>query len=518
MKKMIQLLLAVLMLVQVLIPTTAFASEIEVDDVYGDSVEVEMEGIEEEDSWTDEELAEWDTLLADNDEVRDQSVDLFQLTQGNEAAAELQMRHLELYHDANDLREEDVLDLDFARAKEALVENTDGFETLVGRFKALMAVPEVEVPEVDAVVPEVTPDVEGVPGEVVEDEEVVVTPESTFTVTTVGSSNDSMLTSFTAPTGTVVRVWADIHVPFGRTVNWQSNVTGVAFTVNHTNHSATFMMPSSDVTITATLVPLPPPPPPVVRRRINVTANLRHGANLLMREYDEYDGYGDSFLTSHADFVVGSTVSLRASSPMQGYRFVRWEGPAGVVFANRTHRNTTFRVPAGTGTITVRAVYERRVARNPRRNRRQRMYLRNNTSFRRGPGSRYHLINSQARGRRVTILNNGRNGWRFVQVGSRRGWIRRNQLITPAAQRARVERERRAAERANQRRTRSTVFLRQRPNAAARNNLVGGSLRSSQVNANTSVTIVERRTIGLVRWVRIRAGNRTGWTLEISLR
>jgi len=275
-----------------------------------------------------------------------------------------------------------------------------------------------------------------------------------------------------------------------RFVRWHTTTAGITF-ANATSTQTTFRVPAgtsiANINVTAIFEPIP-------TRIVRVTANHNHMIAPHLR---------------HRNFITGDRVTLAAPAPRNGYRFVRWEG--NVTITNRTNRTTaSFRMPAS-GAVNVRAVYERRTAPNPRANRRQRMYLRNATAFRRGPGNSYHLQGSRARGTRATVLHNGRNGWRFVQIGNTRGWVRSNQLITPAANRRRIELE-------NTRRTRSITFLRQRPNVAASGNLVGGSLSNSRVNSGARVVIVQRRTINRVEWVRVRAGNRTGWTLYISLR
>lgn len=125
-KKGTHLLLALLMVIQILIPTTAFANEaeefqyadvnaVELVDLDTDEDEVELEieidDNEEYQSWTDAELADWDELLADNTEIRDHSVYLSEYTELNEDAEDLHSRHVALYEISGELREDDIFEM-----------------------------------------------------------------------------------------------------------------------------------------------------------------------------------------------------------------------------------------------------------------------------------------------------------------------------------------------------------------------------------------------------------------------
>ena len=63
----------------------------------------------------------------------------------------------------------------------------------------------------------------------------------------------------------------------------------------------------------------------------------------------------DLYETDSGSFLAGETVEISATAP-DGQRFVRWEGPDSVTFADATSENTTFEMPSGD--VTVTAIFE----------------------------------------------------------------------------------------------------------------------------------------------------------------
>ena len=481
-KKVTQSLLALLMLVQILVPTaTAFASETETYDddyVYGDAIELDGEDldldIEMDEAWANAELSEWAELLEANEEVRDQSVELYEMTQDNEAALALHSIHTQLYEEAVELREDDVFELEFAVAAEALTDNTEAFEALVEEFEALLeaeeATPEVEdvvdeeaAPEVDDVI------VEEAKPEVPEENEVAVTPATMHTVTVVGgASNAPGATSFQAEAGQSVRVWRDLAIPSGHRVTWASNVS-VTFT-DRTNGWADFVMPNGNVTITMAFV----------RNTGRLTVTRGTGGR--------------------TNAGAGVAVNISATVPT-GYVFSHWTrtGAFGT-FGNSSSRSTTF-TPSATlaqgFTTTVTPVFRpRRRTSSPTMNIRAQAVVNANTSLRSGPGTQYHpspfLGSNQTgrmnRGATVTVLNRG-GSWSYVRASNGRwGWLP-NSRLTRHTRTGII--------------TTSGTRLRNAPNT--------GSRRLATLSRNTQVTILAEGGSGRIGWVQVQAGRRTGW-------
>jgi len=190
----------------------------------------------------------------------------------------------------------------------------------------------------------------------------------------------------------------------------------------------------------------------------------------------------------------GSSRSIRANAPRTGYRFDRWATTTrGVRFSNARSATTTITMPSRNA--TVRAVFVPRVAANPASNIRRSGTIRNaNVPLRRGPGGAYHLNRRLRRGQQITVLNNGRNGWRFVQVGTSgvRGWVRSNQIaeITTAG----------------------IVIGNRVPMRTSANS--GTTL--ARLNRNTTITILGVNANG--RWTQVRVGRQTGWVQTSGIR
>jgi uncharacterized protein YgiM (DUF1202 family) len=192
---------------------------------------------------------------------------------------------------------------------------------------------------------------------------------------------------------------------------------------------------------------------------------------------------------------VGSDVTINATIPAN-HRFVRWEnvGTTSIITnANRNNQSITFTMPASH--VTVRAVFVRRTAPNPRTIVRRPELIRNNSvALHRGPGPAYHLNRRLSRGQVITVLNDSRSGWSFVQVGngSVRGWVR-NRDITATTTLGTV--------RVN------NVRLRARAN--------GGSTLT-RLSRNANITILA--TNANRSWTQIRVGRRTGWVRTSQIR
>jgi len=552
-------------------PTTVvFANEVDTNDAYGyedvavlndaseeeitaDDFEVEIIEVEDNEPWTEGEVAEWDELLEENEEVRERSVYFFESTEFNEEAVDLRETHLTLYDVSHALGEADIFELVFEDAKEGIAENTEAFEVLVEQFEALIEWEEeveIEDPEMDVIVPEVVPEVMPEPEEVPEVEEEV-DPMASFTVTTVGSHNPSGQAVFNANAGSHVNVQLHGNLPAGHRVVWHANVSGVTFettgvTALFGNSRVRFTMPHGNVTITATLQRMVT----VVggtststwnpNSTINVNANnaptnyrfshwsvtgasgvpignatnrnttviapnvpITVTANFVRATSRLTINRGSAPLSRAQGTVTGSRANARAGAtyqisvtPPSGYVFNGWNGGHSGTFGNRNSARTTFRMPNHSATwnpsnVTLTPTFRQRVATSPTINRRLPAVVRNaNVPLRRGPGANFHLSQRIGRGTTVTILHHGRNNWRYVQItGGRRGWIQANQLT--------------------QVRTSGIIT---RPNVSFRRGpgLSGNSNRQiRRVALNTTVTILG--TTRDLRWTQIQIGNTTGW-------
>ena len=189
----------------------------------------------------------------------------------------------------------------------------------------------------------------------------------------------------------------------------------------------------------------------------------------------------------------GASRTIRANAPRAGYRFSHWTGSSSVITtANRNNRSITFTMPASN--VTVRAVFVRRTAANPSVTMRRPGVTRNRVALRRGPGNAYHLNRNLRQGQPLTILNSGRNGWRFVQVGTSnvRGWVRSNQITSTT--------------------TLGTVRARRVPMRAGANR--GRTLR--HLDRNTNIIILG--TNANRSWTQVRVGRRTGWVRTSGIR
>ena len=190
----------------------------------------------------------------------------------------------------------------------------------------------------------------------------------------------------------------------------------------------------------------------------------------------------------------GASRTIRANAPRAGYRFDRWTTTTqGVTFANARSATTTMTMPARNATVT--ATFVRRTAANPTINRRRPGVIRNvNVPLRRGPGTAYHLNRRLPRGQQITVLNNGRNGWRFVQVGTGnvRGWIQTSQI------------------------TEITSFgIVTGTNVPMRAGVNSGAIMT-RLSRNASITILG--TNGNRTWTQVRTGSRTGWVRTNQIR
>jgi len=248
-----------------------------------------------------------------------------------------------------------------------------------------------------------------------------------------------------------------------RFVRWE-NVGGATMitNANRNNQSITFTMPASNVSVRAVFERIP--------RTLTVTGGTGGG-------------------------TVGQGLSrtIRANAPQVGYRFDRWTtSTPGVSFANARNATTTIVMPARNA--TVRAVFVRRTAANPNVTMRRPGVIRSSVALRRGPGTAYHLNRNLRQGQEITVLNNGRNGWRFVQVGnsSVRGWIQSNQITE----------------------TTTLGIVR-----AARVPLRAGANSGRTImHLNRNATIIILGTNGNRSWTQVRVGRRTGWVRTSQIR
>ena len=199
-------------------------------------------------------------------------------------------------------------------------------------------------------------------------------------------------------------------------------------------------------------------------------------------------------VTGGGTHLTGQSVSIRANIPRAGYRFDRWTTTTpGVTFRNARDAATTFTMPSRS--VTVRAVFVRRVAPSPAINVRRSAITRNNhVALHRGPGTAYHLSRHLVQGRPITILNNGRNGWRFVQVGTGniRGWIRSSQMIQMTSLGIVTD---------------TRVPMRAGVNSGATLN---------HLNRNANITILG--TNANRSWTQVRTSNQTGWVRTNQIR
>ena len=414
-KKVTQSLLALIMLAQVLIPTTTvFASEAEYEYTYGDELKFNdfeyediygegIDEIEDVEAWTDGELIEWDELLEANTEVRDQSAYLYEYTEFNEEAVDLRATHIELYEASNLLREDEVFELAFVDVAEALVNNTESFEALIEDFATLLEAEEV-IEEESEIAP--------IPDDVVDipelGDDIVLTPAAEeFSVTVVRG-----VASANRNPGDLVTVTANAPSSGYRFSHW--TVTDGVALVNVNNRVASFNMPSRNVTVTAHFV----------RLTSRLTISNGRGGN---------SGTAVSVTGGRASARAGGRYNIRATA-RSGWEFVRWAGGNASSFGNRNRANTTFTMPMSGVNVTLTPIFRRRRAANLSTNFSQRAFVRSgNTAFRSGPGNRYYLNGRLPIGTEIRVRNLGRNGWRFVEVrsGSRRGqrgWVPTSRL------------------------------------------------------------------------------------------
>ena len=221
-------------------------------------------------------------------------------------------------------------------------------------------------------------------------------------------------------------------------------------------------------------------------------------------------GTGDGY------FAAGSVVTITATVP-EGQRFMRWTSEQDIAFHNETASTTTFTMPDSA--VTVTAHFEPlpttptppvpptpgpsptptppalRRAPNPRTTvRRPGLIRNNNVALRHGPGTVYEFNRNIARGQVITVLNEGRNGWHFVQVGSgsMRGWVRSRDI------------------------TATTTLATVRNNRVALRARANGGATLTRLRRNVNVTILA--TNANRSWTQIRVGHRTGWVRTNQLR
>ena len=330
----------------------------------------------------------------------------------------------------------------------------------------------IETPKADEVIPEVAPE-----------DNSVITPTTNHTITLESAMFAGNNTNPSRPQGTPVSIHAVI--PAGhRFVRWQTSIPVFEPGINGreisyiTNTSITLVVPNQDVTITA-----------VTRANPRVTfVGARFGTNWSAASY------------RNPVRLPGSTFDIAAVAPT-GYRFVRWQTSRPVFEAgwngrNINHvRNTSIRVIMPEQDVTITAIFTRRAATSPTTNRRLPGVIRNNhVELRRGPGTSYDLRDELSRGTEVIILNEGRNGWRYVRVAgsNARGWVRGSQI------------------------TGSTTFGIVTGNRVALREGVNSGRTLRHLSRDTNITILG--TNGNQSWTQVRSGNQTGWVRTSQIR